>query len=90
MDQQKPSIGRVVHYVLPKGPRAGEHRAAMITSGWDGPNQNLTVWLDQPTDLPDGVGGDGSWFLRAWSAPYGENQPDGTYEPGTWHWPERV
>lgn len=81
---QKPSIGRVVHYVLPAdSKRAGEHRAAIMTSAFGGENQNLTVLLDQSDDT--GLG-DFLWIKRAWSAPY---DATGT-RPGSWHWPERV
>jgi hypothetical protein len=88
---QKPSIGRVVHYVLESGRSAGEHRAALIVNcfGPDCPHQNLCVFLD-------GINDEGSEFRNgdentlmighAYSAPY---DPEGKL-PGSWHWPERV
>jgi hypothetical protein len=81
---QLPSIGCIVHFVLPEGsPRKGEHRAALITGAWPGvPNANLNVYFDQNDDLAEAktfhVQG------RVWSAPYDESGA-----PGTWHWPER-
>lgn len=88
----KPTPGRIVHFVLPSGPNAGKHRAALITSDWDGPNVNLAVYRDQagdPTNCheenPQSYPVEQAPTLRAWSAPY-----DGTGQaPGSWHWPER-
>jgi hypothetical protein len=84
---QKPSVGRIVHYVLPSGPRKGEHRAAIVTGAWGGFVANLTVFLDQPNDVIEPSGS----FIpqiaasgRIWSADY-----DAAGAPGSWHWPER-
>ncbi|GGO19555.1 hypothetical protein [Deinococcus humi] len=49
---QRPTIGRIVHFVLANG----QHRAAMVTNAWDSPSDhpdhcNLTVFLDQSNDL---------------------------------------
>lgn len=48
----KPSIGRIVHYVLADG----QHRAATVVNAWDSPSDhphhcNLTVHLDGNNDL---------------------------------------
>lgn len=49
----KPSIGRIVHYVLANG----EHRAATVVNCWPSPDPvqasiaNLTVHLDGSNDL---------------------------------------
>lgn len=81
---QLPSIGRIVHYVLPdESPRKGEHRAALITGTHLGETDaNLNVYFDQVDDVPHvktfHVQG------RVASAKYDE-----TGKPGTWHWPER-
>lgn len=48
---QKPSIGRIVHYVLADG----QHRAAVVVNSW--PHQtvaNLKVHLDAANDLTYG------------------------------------
>lgn len=81
-----PSLGRIVHYVLPdSSPNAGQHRAAKITSTWGTENPNLEVSLDQTNDLPDS-GGIYYPRLRVWSAEHDEE----TKANGTWHWPEKV
>jgi len=77
-----PSLGRIVHYVLPSGDNKGGHRAAMIT-GLDGDAVNLTVYADQPNDRPEGIGD--SYSFRAVSVPFDESA-----RFGSWHWPERV
>lgn len=79
----KPSIGRIVHYVLPEhSGRVGEHRAAIVTNTFGGMLANLTVFLDQSADDPAGVVG--AHTMRGWSVEYDES-----CKPGTWHWPER-
>lgn len=82
--KQQASLGRVAHFVLDEpSPNAGQHRAAILTSEFPGENQNLTVFLDQKTDIPDAAGFHP--FLRVDSVPYDESK-----SLGTWHWPERV
>lgn len=95
MEQQTPSVGRVVHYVAygtPKGEfPAGICRAATITEVYFGPG----------TELPAGVvvqlRGDGVCL----SVGLCVQNPTGLFfnrgikydpdkAPGTWHWPERV
>ena len=90
---QQPSIGRIVHYVLPAGNiRKGEHRPAIITQVWnpikpdgnraDGNGMcNLTVFKGQGGD--GGKSEDASFWAGCIS--YSE-----TPEPNTWHWPEYV
>jgi hypothetical protein len=86
-----PTVGRIVHYILPKGFRnVGEHRAAIITRVWDSePSEESAVQL---TIFMDGVGeshinGDYVDSLR-----YGnraKQDPEAKKE-GTWHEPERL
>lgn len=84
---QKPSIGRIVHYVLPAGRHKGEHRPAIIVKIWsvheyDGSVQ-LQVFTDSTNDFThnqDGAHG----LLWATSVTYSEEAT-----PGTYHWPER-
>jgi hypothetical protein len=86
---QLPSVGRIVHYVIPSGPHRGEHRPAIITQVWQpiehesAPGMsNLTVFRGQADDFPsDPV------YAPQWvgSVCYCPNDT-----PGTWHWPERV
>lgn len=88
--KQRPSVGRVVHYVLPSGvPRRGEVRPATITRVWedryegDTPGMcNLNVQLDQDSDMPPKVDAD---TCRVGSVLY-----DASGAPGTWHWPPVV
>ena len=90
MQPQQPSIGRIVHYVLPEGPRRGEVRPAIIVRRFTmidphvRPNVgmcNLQVLLDGGNDgLEGGLGG----VVWKGSVLYSEAQT-----PGTWHWPPR-
>jgi hypothetical protein len=86
---QPPSLGRVVHYVLPdSSPRRGEHRSARITSVHGGDLVNLAVDFDQVNDLHPEVGDVNAQNFqgRAWSV--SRDDTAGTY--GTWHFPEFV
>lgn len=78
----KPSLGRMVHYVIPDGcANAGDHRPAIIVRVWPD-TVNLQVFFD----------GDGTPHLNdgqlntLWklSVPYSAEP-----KAGTWHWPER-
>lgn len=81
---QNPSIGRIVHYVLPASyDRAGEVRAAIITRAHNPCTaeihpgmSNLHIVLDGANDL-----GERDWV--------GSVMYDPTGAPGTWHWPPR-
>jgi hypothetical protein len=86
-----PSIGRVVHYVLPQRAElrhhiVGELRPATIIKVWgaDDPDAaiQLAVFLDGQNDK-EGWSGE---FLWATSVRHDEVNK----EPGTWHWPEFV
>jgi hypothetical protein len=76
-NQQKPSVGRVVHYVA-YGTPGGEYpsvcRAAVVTEVADPDNPESAVGLAvlNPT---------GMFFNQG--VPYGDTG-------GHWHWPERV
>lgn len=76
-DEQKPSVGRMVHYVsygTPKGEYLPEHHAAIITELADEPGV-VGLCILNPT---------GVFFTR------GVFQDENTKAGGTWHWPERV
>lgn len=84
---QQPTIGRIVHYVLPSGPRKGEVRPAIITRVWSkiederSPGMsNLSVFQDQSDDF-----GDHEYRARMAGSVYYNESGD----PGTWHWPPR-
>ncbi|MEA2722608.1 MAG: hypothetical protein QOH59_379 [Gemmatimonadales bacterium] len=76
-----PSIGRQVHYVLPDGPHAGEHRPATIVRVWSGTMVNLQVLSDGSND------GQGYEHGLVWvtSVDYSDDP-----RPRSWHWPEFV
>lgn len=84
--EQKPSVGRIVHYVsygTPKGEYQSVCRAAIIAGIKD---------ADETCDIV--VFNPGGLFFNACKhdEPLGVDS-DGVFhesEPGTWHWPERV
>jgi hypothetical protein len=80
----KPTIGRIVHFVMP----SGTIRPAMVVSV-SGDLLNLQVFLDGPNDLhnPDngvlpGTAANGLW----WVPSVGAGAAD---QVQTWHWPVR-
>lgn len=77
----KPAVGRIVHFVLPDGCQKGEHRAAIIVRVFEGLGQrcNLKVFLDGSNDTKTGHYDE--WHTSVDFSPAGS--------PGTWHWPER-
>ncbi len=83
--------GRVVHYVLDRGPNRGAHRAAVIVRAWGDAvtpppgTVNLRVFLDGCNDTGEPWGTDGP-ILWVTSAHF---DPSGTQER-TWHWIERA
>lgn len=74
--------GRIVHYVLPDGPFAGEHRPAIVVKVWDKETGccNLQVLTDGTNDGELYKSG----LYWATSRLYSEG-----HEGFTWHWPER-
>lgn len=82
MSEQKVSVGRIVHYVLPDGRSAGEVRPLMVVRVW---NEHGTVNGQLFTDCTND--GDAYKENLAWrtSVAYSEEKL-----PGTWHWPPRV
>lgn len=93
MANQVPSVGRIVHYILPDGQYAGEHRPAIIVKVWDeNPTPDslvqLQVFTDGPNDYP--YGGNGSDGIQ-WRTSVHHNEGDVNPKSlGTWHWPEYV
>jgi hypothetical protein len=95
--EQKPSVGRIVHYVsygTPGGEYKSECRAAIVTEVNDaptGPSGEYAVGLcvlnptgqffNRTVDYDEG----GTGHDHA-----GAEIPAKSYHGGTWHWPERV
>ncbi len=80
----KPSIGRIVHYVLDGDHHqaVGSHRPAIIVrEPWTPEMLNLQVFTDGENDGPRNVSG------IVWRTSV--HQDEETKAPGTWHWPER-
>lgn len=90
--------GRIVHYVLPDGPSAGEHRPAIIVRVWRGEivvnpkTAEEEHMKDTAVQLQVFMDGDGrGWNDQApnvvWhtSVMYSEDK-----EPDTWHWIEKA
>jgi hypothetical protein len=98
MEQQKPSVGRIVHYVAYGTPGgefpAGVCRAAIITEvyyGADGtkPPQGVTVQLR--ADTPGVCWSIGLCVLNPTGQFFNRGIPyDEGKKPGSWHWPERI
>lgn len=79
--EQKPSVGRVVHYVsygTPGGEYTSECRAAIITSV--GVIDQVSLAVLNPTGM----------FFNECVEHYMPKQGVKGYRGGTWHWPERV
>lgn len=85
----KPSIGRIVHYVLPEtSPHKGQHRPAIITQNFGGDACNLAVQKGQPNDFS---GGGCTGHVESQAVALVTSallDPHGAF--GTWHWPEPV
>jgi len=79
---QTPSIGRIVHFVLPDGPSKDDHRPAIIVRVW-GSSVQLQVFTDGEND--------GAKYANniywATSVPYADPSEN---KPYSYHWPERV
>jgi hypothetical protein len=77
-EQQKPSIGRIVHYCLESGPKEGEYRPAIIVKVWSETCVNLQVFTDNDNDnLPNAY-----WVTSALEGEVGTKR--------TWCWPQRT
>lgn len=88
-----PTVGRIVHYVLPRGRGKGSIRPAEIVRVWSDTCVNLQVKLDGPNDAgmgqPDALGYDP---LVVWASSASRGSPDleGDEALGKWFWPPRA
>ena len=85
---QVPSVGRVVHFILPSGPHRGEHRPAIIVKVWsDRPEPHTACQLQVFTDCTN----DGPEYASGlyWATSV-QQAPEHEHRFGTWHWPEHV
>lgn len=89
-----PSVGRIVHFVLPNG----EHRPAIITRVWDseprpGSLAQLQVFVDGSNDAGqltphEALSVAGPYPTTVWRTSVHQDWEN--LAPGTWHAPERV
>lgn len=87
--QQRPSVGRIVHYVLEEGPNAGEHRPAIIVKVWADPPESATPGVAcQLQVFTDSAGGE-VYNDQLPQVMWKTSRSQGDY-PGSWHWPEYV
>lgn len=92
MDEQQISRGRIVNFVLANG----KIRSAIVSQNF-GNRVNLLVILDAMNDLEASYDGQAKRELvppNAWDLRFGflavdGAKFDGTWAPGTWHWPPR-
>lgn len=90
MSNQVPSVGKIVHYVLPHGRSQGQHRPAIIVRIWDkNPTIDslvqLQVFTDSTNDYTKGDTGGSTGLLWATSVHHADTSEN---KPATWHWPE--
>ena len=84
MTDQKPSVGRIVHYVsygTPGGEYTSQCRAAVVAGV---PEAGDGLALDLVVLNPTGL------FFNRCDYEHEDNGPGGKPRGGTWHWPERV
>ena len=83
----KPTVGRIVHYVLEQGRGKGEVRAATIVRVWNDTCVNLQVHLDGSNDAGADVANDGA--LTVWKTSVLQTD-ETTRAVGAWFWPPKV
>lgn len=86
-EPQKPSIGRIVHFVLDGGPHKGEHRPAIITKIWPEYNGIQHVQRQVFTDGSNDGEAYRTGLYWATSVTYADPSENKIY---SWHWPEKV
>ena len=86
---REPSVGAIVHYILPDGPQRGSHRPALITHLWSKDHpihpglSDLSVFKAKNDDfLAQGP------VVMVNAVSFRESTVEKPDAPGTWHWPE--
>ena len=85
--QQVPSVGRIVHYIMPAGGYKGAHRPAIIVNTWGATSLVQSIHLQVFTDGRNDGDEYASGIHWATSVHYADADKR---EFGTWHWPEYV
>lgn len=90
---QKPSLGRIVHYVYDDGRHPGQHCAAVITAVWSDTCVNLRLLADGGNDYgyrtEDQTPEEFAEFVRGFEWRTSRVLDESEKKAGTWHWPER-
>lgn len=88
-NQKEPSVGAMVHFILPDGPQRGAHRPAVITHLWSKDHpihpglSDLCVFKAKNDDF---IATGPAVMVTAVS--FRESTVEKPDAPGTWHWPE--
>ena len=88
--QQVPSVGRIVHYIMPDGRHKGAHRPAIIVQVWNGdapPTLEHCVNLQVFTDGANDDVQNGAPVISRSSVQHRDAHLN---EFGTYHFPEYV
>ncbi len=88
-NDREPSVGAMVHYILPDGSQRGAHRPAVITHLWSKDHpihpglSDLCVFKAKNDDFiaPGAV-------VMVTAVSFRESTVEKPDAPGTWHWPE--
>ena len=87
--QQRPSVGRVVHYILNEGRNMGQHRPALIVNVWADPPESATPQTACQLQVFTDSGEDKAFNDGLPQVLWKTSVLQGT-APGTWPWPEHV
>lgn len=82
MSQQKPSVGRIVHYLPTCHSDKGQPWPAIITHVWSDTCVNLRVVEDPTFEI--------RWLRDAMTSSVSQSDDPDKPTPGTWQWPPRV
>lgn len=80
------TVGRIVHYTLDTGPKAGEVRPAIVVNTWGGSDH---IQLQVFTDSDENAHHNDALPQVMWKTSVAQSESGGP-EPGRWHWPARA